>query len=55
MSSLLGCDFECQREKNINKLREMYNKDLDNYYQTYNKYLQYKQEEIELCFEKSKN
>ena len=42
MSSLLGCDFECQREKNINKLREMYNKDLDNYYQTYNKYLQYK-------------
>lgn len=42
MSSLLGCDFECQREKNINKLREMYNKDLDNYYQTYNKFLQYK-------------
>ena len=42
MSSLLGCDIECQREKNINKLREMYNKDLDSYYATYNKYLQYK-------------
>jgi len=42
MSKLVGCDFECQRKENINKLRELYEKELNNYYNGYNKYLQYK-------------
>jgi hypothetical protein len=42
MSKLVGCDFECQRKENINKLRELYERELNNYYNGYNKYLQYK-------------
>ena len=42
MSRLIGCDFTCRRKKNIGKLRDMYEKELNNYYNSYNTYLQYK-------------
>jgi uncharacterized protein (DUF3084 family) len=42
MSNLVGCDFECQRNENIQKLRESYNSELKKYYDTYVKYIQYK-------------
>lgn len=42
MSNLVGCDFECQRNENIQKLRESYNSELKKYYDTYVKYIQFK-------------
>lgn len=42
MSNLLGCDYTCQRKQNIEKLRELYTKELNNYNVEYNKYLKYK-------------
>lgn len=42
MSQILGCDYECQRKNNLNKLREIYESELNNYYNTYNQYLSYK-------------
>ena len=35
-------DYECRRKCNISKLKELYEKELNNYYTQYNKYLQYK-------------
>ena len=35
-------DYECQRKCNIQKLKHLYNKELNDYYNTYNQYLQYK-------------
>jgi len=37
-----SCNYECQRKKNISKLRDLYNKELDSYRQSYNKYMEYK-------------
>jgi hypothetical protein len=42
MSKLVGCDYTCQRKKNIVKLRDLYEKELNNYYNAYSTYLQYK-------------
>uniref|UniRef100_A0A6C0JCE7 Uncharacterized protein n=1 Tax=viral metagenome TaxID=1070528 RepID=A0A6C0JCE7_9ZZZZ len=42
MSKIVGCDYECQRSKNVNSLRDVYNKELENYYNLYQKYIQYK-------------
>ena len=42
MSNLVGCDFECQRNENIQKLRESYNSELKKYYDIYVKYIQFK-------------
>ena len=36
-----SCNYECQRKKNINKLRDLYNKELESYRQSYNKYMEY--------------
>lgn len=42
MSNLTGCDYTCQRKQNIEKLRELYTRELNRYNIEYNKYLQYK-------------
>ena len=42
MSNLVGCDYTCQRKKNIFRLKDLYEKELNNYYNSYNQYLQYK-------------
>ena len=42
MSRLVGCDYTCQRKKNIVKLRDLYEKELNNYYNSYSTYLKYK-------------
>jgi chromosome segregation ATPase len=42
MSNLVGCDYTCQRKKNIERLRDLYETELNNYYNTYNSYLKYK-------------
>ena len=42
MSKLVGCDYSCQRKKNIGKLKDLYEKELNNYYNSYSTYLQYK-------------
>ena len=42
MSRVVGCDFTCRRKKNIVKLRDLYERELNNYYNAYNTYLQYK-------------
>ena len=42
MSSLSECDATCQRKQNIQRLRNLYNQELDNYYNAYNQYIQYK-------------
>lgn len=42
MSKLVGCDYTCQRKKRINKLRDVYETGIKNYYDAYNKYLLYK-------------
>lgn len=42
MSNLVGCDFECQRNENVQKLRTLYNTELEKYYKTYVQYIQYK-------------
>jgi len=42
MSKLVGCDYTCQRKKNIDKLRDVYETGIKKYYDAYNKYLQYK-------------
>jgi len=38
----MSCDINCQRKQNVNRLRELYNKEVDNYYKSYNQYLEYK-------------
>ena len=35
-------DYQCQRKCNMSKLKELYNSELQNYYNTYNEYLRYK-------------
>ena len=35
-------DLTCERKCNISKMQELYNKELEKYYNEYNKYLQYK-------------
>ena len=42
MSNLVGCDYTCQRKKNISRLRDLYERELNNYYNSYNQYLKYK-------------
>jgi len=42
MSNLIGCDYTCQRKKNINKLKDIYESGLTKYYSAYNQYLQHK-------------
>ena len=42
MSNLVGCDFECQRNENIQQLRNLYDNELKKYYETYVKYINYK-------------
>ena len=42
MSNLLGCDYTCQRKQNIEKLRELYNTELQKYNREYNTFLEYK-------------
>lgn len=41
MSSSIGCDFECQRKTNLDRLRQMYNDNLDSYYSVYRLALKY--------------
>ena len=40
MSGVIGCDYNCERSNNINKLRRLYNKELDKYQQLYTGYMQ---------------
>ena len=42
MTNLIGCDYTCQRKKNINRLKELYESGLTKYYSAYNQYLQHK-------------
>ena len=42
MTNLIGCDYTCQRKKNIKKLKDMYETGLTKYYTAYNQYLQHK-------------
>ena len=42
MTNLIGCDYTCQRKKNIKKLKDMYESGLTKYYTAYNQYLQHK-------------
>ena len=41
-SDFIGCDYNCQREKNILELKQLYNKELNFYYDLYNQYLKYR-------------
>ena len=41
MSSSIGCDFECQRKTNLDRLRQMYNDNLEAYYSVYRLALRY--------------
>lgn len=41
MSSSIGCDFECQRKINLDRLRQMYNDNLEAYYSVYRLALRY--------------
>ncbi len=42
MSNLIGCNYTCQRKKNIVRLKALYEKGLTNYYNAYNNYLKNK-------------
>ena len=35
-------DYQCQRKCNMSKLKELYNSELQSYYNNYNEYLRYK-------------
>ena len=40
MSPIQGCGFKCQRDTNINKLKDLYLAELDKYDTKYQDYLQ---------------
>jgi len=42
MSNLVGCNYSCQRKKQIANLKETYETGLTQYYSAYNTYLQHK-------------
>ena len=42
MSNNKICDYNCQREKNIKELKRLYNAELKNYYNVYQKYMNYR-------------
>jgi len=42
MSNLVGCNYSCQRKKQIANLKETYESGLTQYYSAYNTYLQHK-------------
>jgi hypothetical protein len=42
MSNLVGCNYSCQRKKQIGNLKETYETGLTQYYSAYNTYLQHK-------------